>query len=255
MRLKILFFPIVLIISLSIFIGFIWPEISSVRKLNENRIAKNSELQSVAGQQSAIELARKNISDNIEGNKIVNDYLPENKTEERVIAGINYLAADAGVSLVNISLTGTIDKKSPVSTEISTIDQLTESKVNSVQLSSAKISLIGDYEKIRIFFDNLQRMPIFNVIKSVKIARQTSVSDAGDEAVANDFKLAVEAVVDFGYLSVAKVNNKQVEKFNANIDNETMNSLTKYISQKSQLVEDNNAETSNKGKANPFFIN
>ena len=256
MRLKFLFFPIILVVSIAIFLGYIWPEIDNVMKANEDKLTKNVELQSIKDKQLAIESIGKKISDNTDGEKVVNDYLPENKVEERIISGINYLAGDANVSLVNIALTSA--KNVPVATSASTVDPITGQLVvnngaaNLLQTTSAKVSVTGEYDKIRIFLDSLQRMPIINTVKTLSITKQEIKAADAVEGAAVSSVLAADIEVNFGYLAVAKVDNKQVEKFDASLDNETVDSLKKYISQKSQLIGN---DSDPKSKKNPFLAN
>jgi len=263
MRLKFLFFPIVLVISLAIFAGFIWPEISNVKKVNEELLAANTELKAIGEKRLAIESIGKKISDNADGESIVSSYLPENKAEERIISGINYLASDANVSLVNISLSDAKDTSVPTNNSVTgissdelesfMIDPMTGqqvlNKVNKMQSISVKISLVGDYDKIRIFLDNLQRMPVFNTIKSVNIVKQ---KDEAATAETSATILLADIDVNFGYLGLAKVDSQQVEKINEGLDDETISTLKMYVSQKSQTIGDN---TVVKGKINPFVIN
>jgi hypothetical protein len=172
---------------------------------------------------------------------------------------VNYLAGDANVSLVNISLTAAKNVTTPVVDPAllatAPIDPITGQPVisneNTIQSTSAKISLIGDYVKIRIFLDSLQRLPIFNVVKSVNITKQKNVTtDAA--TIATDSSLSAEILVDFGYLGSAVANNAQVENFKPGIDNDTIESLKKYVSQKSQAID---TGTDAKGKVNPFLAN
>lgn len=264
MRLKFLFFPIILIISLAIFIGYIWPEITSILEINDYNVEKSAELQSIKEKQAAIELINKKISENVEEENAVKGYLPENKIEERIISGINYLAGGANVPLLNISL---IDSKetanlmnsgtssspgAPVATNPLVIDPITgkitsDDNKNLIQNTSVKIAIAGDYEKIKIFLDSLQRMPIFNTVKSVNITKEKNAGT--DPAVDVSLSLSADIIVDFGYLSVAKVNSQQLENFKPELDNDTILALNKYISQKSQstVISDDR-----KGKLNPF---
>jgi|GEM_PF-956513 len=276
MRLKSLFFPIMLVISLAIFIGYIWPQISSIRKINEEMLAEKAEMQAINEKKIAIESVGKKISDNTSGEGIVLSYLPQNKTEEQIIGGINYLASDANLSLVDISLNSVDDSskknKGIVTTSLLTgLDSVT-TQAQSVadtnglmQATAVKIALYGDYEKIRIFLDSLQRMPVLNTIKSVVITKQanqkknTEIIDGSEVATTTDSGLLATVEVDFGYLNTIKIDNKQVEIFKNGIDNEVVSVLQNYISQKSQLVDNSIAgsggETGPKGKKNPFLVN
>jgi len=270
MRLKSLFFPIMMVLSLAVFVGYIWPEIQAVRKINEEILAKKAEMAAVTDKKIAIESVGKEISDTMEEN-IVFKYLPQSKAEDQIIGGINYLAGAANVSLVDISMNSVEGESAkedagdavalPASlVGVNTIMPQETANKSALKTTSVKIVLAGDYAKIRIFLDSLQRMPIINTIKSIVIAMQ----EAGKANIAPDVAPVVTASgdvllatinVDFGYLATAKVNNTQVEKFKNVIDNEVISTLQSYISTKSQLVGDDNANGGEKGKKNPFLAN
>jgi hypothetical protein len=215
-------------------------------------------LESIQKKKAAVDSISSDLAVNSEVKDIVKGYLPEDKAEEKIINGVNYLAGDANISLVSISLTSPkrvsasdIDANALVSNIV--IDPLTGQEVlvnpNPIKQTSAKIALMGDYEKIRIFLDNLQRMPIFNTIKSISISKQKTTTQ--DVAVA-DSSLTVDLVVDFGYLNIGKVTGAQAETFVSDIDKKTVDVLREYVSQKSQL---NESEIGSKGKTNPFLSN
>ncbi|MDD5397326.1 MAG: hypothetical protein PHW24_04735, partial [Candidatus Moranbacteria bacterium] len=170
MRLKTFFFPIVLVMAIAIFFGFIWPQIGTIKQIKADMAAKNVELGAIQEKQAAIETLGNQLTDSSNREVSVKNYLPENKVEERIIASINYLAGDANVSLADVSMGGVstvvappvvVDPNVPVSTPASL-----------VKTTSAKISLVGNYEKIRIFLDGLAHMPIFNTVKSLDITKQ-----------------------------------------------------------------------------------
>lgn len=268
MRLKTLFFPIMLVISISIFIGFIWPEISTLREVNEVNLAKKQEFEGIAAKKAAINSMGKQIAGG-DSEKIVKEYLPEAKAEERIINNVNFLATDAGVSLVNVSLTGESASTGSADTTISGVAAAlnptagAEAVLNSNGTSTpavaaqtsksvtASISVSGDYEKIRLFLGGLQHASIFNTVKSVTIAKQAEVKDE-EGSVSNANTLLATAIVDFGYMLPEKVDNQKVETFKQKIDNETVETLKKYVSQKNQAIEINGGS---KGRTNPFLVN
>jgi Tfp pilus assembly protein PilO len=252
MRLKTLFFPIVMIVSVAIFFGYIWPEIGTIKKINEDNIVKTAELQALKVKSESIDEIGREISSNAGVESVVKEYLPEKKAEERIISGINYLVSASGVSLANIALADTTGASVVATAPM--IDPMTgEEIVNdtvSLQTVSAKLSLIGEYEKIRIFLDSLQRMPIFNTIKSLNIKKQEiKTVDAAEEV--NSSTLVVDVDVDFGYLAVSKINNQQVDDFEIDVDKQIVDALKDYISEKSQMPAGDDGA---KGKTNPFLI-
>jgi hypothetical protein len=274
MRLKILFFPIVVVVSLAIFIGFIWPEIQSIIKINEEKIAKNKELNTVKEKQAAIELIGKSITDNINQKDVVNSYLPEKMTEERVLSSLNFLAGDANVSLINVSLVdaavssamrdadimsanpllGGIASATPVDPATQVIDPNTGlpivEEVIKLQNLTMKISVVGEYAKVKAFVDGLQHMPVINSIASIDISKKTA--EQQDQNTANP-SLIVDITADFGYMPFAKVNRQQIEKIKngLSIDTGVIDTLSTYRLKKSDM----NENIGQMGKENPFSAN
>ncbi|NTW27201.1 MAG: hypothetical protein HGA36_02665 [Candidatus Moranbacteria bacterium] len=252
MRLKFLFFPIVLVIALAIFFGFIWPEFGNLAEIRTIKAAKMAELKAINDKQAAIAMIGKKISDNMAGEAIVNEYLPKVKVEEKIINGINYLATDANISLVNMTVGGAAKDVNAVANQIvAAVDPATGlpviDKAEKIKYTTVSISLVGEYDKIRLFLDNLQKMPMLNTIQNLNIHKQENkpTEDAQPSSL-----LAMTANVDFGYLGVSKIDNQLGKKFEDKLDDQTIESLASYISQKSQLI-----EGGSKGKANPFLAN
>lgn len=264
MRLKTLFFPLMLVISISIFAGYIWPEITRLRAANEVNIAKNKELQDVNIKKGAIESLGKQIS-NSDSEKIIRDYLPQVRMEENVIGNVNYLANSANVSLVNISLGGGNDDANdrnnvsagvagilnPIARASAAIDETAVGAVeqSALRATSAEISVIGEYEKVRIFLDGLNRISIFNNIKSLTISKPEKSKEDG-AVDSNNNVLSVAVVVDFGYMPVSKLDGQKVLAFKSNIDDGVVEILKNYVSQKYSF-----SPTSGdaKGRVNPFL--
>lgn len=230
-----------LVVSLSIFIGYIWPEINNVKNINKEKNTNTQSLQDIKDKQSAIELIGAQIANDNDGKTIVYNYLPNKKVEERIIGGVNYLAVDSGVSLVNISL------KNLDSINLTDVNQKGNAvnNANLLKFSEATISIAGDYEKIKLFINQLQQMALFNNIKSFVISKKEESSDSGN--------LSVEIIMNFGYLPSSEINNKNISNFKAELDNNTISVLKQYISQKTESIAAMISDTGNKGKANPFF--
>lgn len=255
-----------LVISISIFIGYIWPEIMVLKDANEVNLASKKELQDLIVKKDAIELIGKKITDS-DGEKIIKEYLPEKKVEERIINEINYLADSSNVSLIDVSLGGDGDAKvkkkatslglAGVLNPLARADEpvLEEGSENIVYggmyATSAKISISAEYDKIKTFMNGLHRTPILNVVKSLEITSKQAEQEEGEASNGN--LLVANIVVDFGYMPISKVDNKKVETFEqSGIDKETMDVLSRYISQKAQSLETGNGEM---GRTNPFIAN
>ncbi|EKD46738.1 MAG: hypothetical protein ACD_67C00088G0001 [uncultured bacterium] len=273
MRLKTLFFPIILVISVSIFIGYIWPEITRLRSANEIKLKMDQQLQEIDVKKGAAESVGKQISSS-DSEKTIKDYLPENKIEERIINDVNFLASGSNVALVDISLESEktvsdsktaapvgvagilnpIARADAVANEEQPIDELTAGKAvgSATRSTSAMISISGEYDKIRVFLNGLHRLPIFSTVKSLVITKQQTEKSEGESSSSENILLA-NVDVDFGYMNVSKVSGQEVAKFNPeNIDNEIVDVLKKYTSQKAPSLE---IDGGAKGKSNPFNSN
>jgi hypothetical protein len=272
MRLKFLFFPVMLVISLAIFIMYIWPEYDNLKKANEEKTVAAQSLKDIGEKQSAIELVGTQITNNSGEKTIVDNYLPNKKVEEQIIAGINYLALDSQVSLVDISIKdidptktamgGSPDIVSSInssvavskSAELPTDDTLVSSSADAMQFSRASIKISGEYEKIRLFLDQMQRMPLLNSVRILAISTQAkNLASGGDVSTINPAELLADIVVDFGYLKPSSFDNNKIIKFKPGLDNETISTLEQYISQKTVSALPAIGDNSGKGKANPFL--
>jgi hypothetical protein len=132
-----------------------------------------------------------------------------------------------------------------------------------MQFDETSISVSGEYEKIGLFIDKLQKMALFNSIKSLIIANSTSkdltntvvsadVSQTSTTSVSKN--LTAEIVVKFGYLKPVD-SNSQIAKVDQKIDNETLDVLKLYIAGKDvSSVSSETGDAGSKGKHNPFFL-
>lgn len=254
MRLKFLFFPIVLIASIFIWYGFIWSEIKAVRTATAEKKLKTTELETIKSKQQMIESLGTQLTEKGEIESVIKGYLPENKTEERIINSVSYLASDANVALVDISLSSGKATGPIVQTGVlDAIDPLTGNPVvekNSLKSTSVGISVSGEYDKIRVFLSGLAHVPIFNEIKLLQIAKQPPVEKDGVKVETN--ALIATVSVDFGHFAVDKADISDVANLKTELDNATIDALQKYVSVKSQSIGDDGAQ---KGKQNPFVVN
>lgn len=240
-----------MVIAVAIFWGFAWPDILVIKKINEDRAKILADLKTVKDKQVTIGQVKDKIVSDADGAKIVNEYLPKEKTEERIIDNISYAAGNANLSLTNMSVApaqAKVASISPVAIISPETGQPVPAKVDPILKTSAKASVSGEYDKIRMFLDNIQKISIYNTIKSVSISKKIDTT-AGKEAIVNDSILTAEVAVDFGYMEPIKVSS---QKFDDALDGNTITVLRKYISQKAQPLGVVGGE---KGKTNPFLAN
>ncbi len=261
MRLKTFFFPIILVIIVALFFGFILPLIKDIKIQNDNKASKEETLKTISDKQLAIEQNGKMIADDFDNKKAVNTYLPEIKVEEKIITGINLLASDASVALLDLTLAGKENVQPSANFVVSAVKPA-QSQASSLQFTSATISVIGEYDKIKIFLDNLERMPILNKINSITIVKKEAKDDdkqlTEEELAASagsESKLVAEIAIDFGYMPFVNIENEKIGEFDGKIDKSVIDSFSAYIASKSKIIEAKNDEVGTKGKTNPFLIN
>jgi Tfp pilus assembly protein PilO len=278
MRLKFLFFPIILVVSVSIFILYVWPEIGNFKIANENKKTATQALQEIGEKQKAIEQLGTQISNSSDDKTLVDNYLPNKKVEEQIIAGINYLALDSQVSLVDVSIKDIEPAESGLETSPSIVSSINTSvattksgevpvaagntlstNANSgMKFSRTTIKVSGEYEKIRLFLDQLQRMPLLNTIKSINIYNQPENSvnpNSGNNNSTSTLSniLVSDIVIDFGYLKPSVFDNNKISIFKPELDKETVSLLKQYVSQKTVPALPTVGIGGDRGKANPFL--
>jgi hypothetical protein len=254
MRLKYLFFPIILVICLALTWGYILPEYNeyktvqtdledNLKKLNDANIRKN-----------ALEAIGSQIESDSQTETLINNYLPTTKTEEKIISNINFIASDAGVLLANLNIAPASDDPSgslAASVAAAPVSATPAPGANAqlVQTSQATITANGEYSKLLIFFDKLEKMPIYNNIKSLKIAKPTKSSET--DLNENPANLNAVIVVDFGYLKTVEPDAAKIAKLNQKLDTESIETIRSYVSSSRSVGE--NAQQSASGKTNPFL--
>ncbi len=242
MRLKYLFFPITLVLAMFIFVIYMIPAFGVLKKVNASYKLSEQALQGVRSKKVALEALSSQLKEEEENNVMVLNYLPINKTEERIIGGANYLAVDAGVALVNVSL----------KTNLNNVKQETEielsgstPKEETIKTTEATIEVVGDYDKLKIFFNGIQHMSLLNSIKSLSV---TSKEDP-EQNSANS--LSAKLVVDFGYLSLIKADNQKLANFQGEsaVSLEAVKKLKEYTS---KVVPEIKAGELTSSRTNPF---
>lgn len=271
MRLKSLFFPVVVLVSLFIFISYIWPEISNLKDINKKKIINEKSLQDVRNEQTAVKSIGTQLAGNSEIGTIISSYLPAKKAEEKIIGGINYLAADSGVFLESASVKdlyvedpygamavdSSASSESAASTEGAEGDPaLALNDTNKLRFIETIIGVRGDYEKIKLFIDQVEKMPMLNDIKSLSISRvkETASSGSGDgETQQVSSNLLATMTINFGYMPLLEVDNNKLINFKVAFDTSAINVLKQYISQKIDSSNYLVGNTDGKGRPNPFI--
>ncbi len=266
MKIKILVFPAVLAISITILIAYIWPEIDALRKANGDLAGSKAILENILEKKSKMENLKNSLNQNQDKEKFVLDFLPLKKNDEGVINGINYLATNSGVSLVNLTIEedknqvavvendpGAVDSKKVLfsqSSEVNANSQVNKLAEAKMQFVKSKISIVGNYENIKTFLEDLYKMEMLNSIDSILISKQEEGQSQGVKVDQNSNTLYSNIEVSFAYLPRTKINGD----FSSPIFSQTSFDFTAYnklnglISRKIPKL-----EVGEEGRSNPFL--
>lgn len=266
MRLKIFFAPVAFLVAGIIAIWYIWPSFQQIVSRTKELKSSKEAYELAVKRKENVEILRGVLDKNKETENFVKSYLPPVKSDERIVDGLNYLAADSGISLVNVS----IEEEKDISPKITDGNNLTQSNptiINNKSASSgdasfaknrsqvkfftAKISVSGKYENIKMFLGQVHRMEILNKIKSISISKiQTNSSGSSEDEKTDSSILTGNFEIKFAYMPLINEDGGSgAEVFsNNNIDFSPYEKLENMIAKKIPQIEEGQ-----RGKSNPFL--
>jgi hypothetical protein len=261
MRLKFLFFPTMLILSLVVIAAYIWPEIGAIKDAKSAYAASTKTLATIKENQNNIMSINAQLSASSDKTNLVMAYFPEKKSEEKIVDSLNYLAAGAGLSVIAIDF----EKDSVPVVQAPPVDTTTRApaaapaadptqpvEVAPVELAvkNANVHVIvtGDYEKILMYADQVQKMGMSNKIKQIKIAPQAADVNAPQEGGLPS-TLSADIEISFPYAPALKNASLSGNNFSkASFDFTPVTKLSEYISSSLQPI-----QIGTIGKTNPFL--
>lgn len=277
MRLRLLFFPLMLALSVAIVLLAIVPQWEKIKTGRTDLAAKQKNLSDITTKQENIGKLESYIKNNSADVEFVKAYLPIVRNEERIIDGVNYLATNSGMALGNIDVES-IKSALPEVQEgtgldvpvmgSASVEQGTEATQTDqaivappkprLQLTKATINASGNYDAVMVFLTNLYKMEFFNSIESIDIStnKKDEATQTGETETAESQGseiLVVEIVMNFGFLPTASVPagsgyaNSLFLK--SAYDTSAVSELREFVSQKIPAL-----EVSGGGKANPFTL-
>ena len=263
MRVKILIFPLVLAGAVAILIAFVWPEWKKVQTLNKEAKASQALLVEVQEKKKNIEKLKAELSRIQDKESFVLSYLPVERSDEEIINGLNYLAANSGVSLAGISVekpaaAKTVDENTQAASSKdvifsksgdASIMEVSGAVLNpEIRYAKIKINVSGSYENIKNFLDQVYKMEMFNKIISFEVSSSPRQSSGQDQS-ADPSALSVAIEADFGRMPNVIVG----KDYSAPIFGRTSFDMAGYEKLESLVARKiPDISVGDKGRSNPF---
>ena len=199
-----------LIISLSLMLGFVYPRFIEYSTAKQENMTKSRDLDDVSKNINAVKSLADDLAKNSKNAEIVKSYFPQTPREENILNTINYLASSAGVLLSNVTLEKDVSAKSLVvgAAEGKVAENATSGSTKTpldIKFITVGISVVGEYDKIQMFADSLQRSHMYGTISEYLIKKddQPAAADAQNKSQ-NDTMLLGKITFKAGYSAPLK---------------------------------------------------
>lgn len=230
MKVKILLFPLSLVIALAFGIFWVQPEVSAIFLLQSQKAEIESRLSEADRVIANIDTLDRSLTENAGDVQFVSTYLPKEGRDDRVIDEVNFLAGESGLLLVSTGLSRVASQVAQVAAEevaaataqaeldaampgsyinnagtpagskITFVASKPSAKVRSTDVS---VSVLGKYEQIKAFTDRIYRADNFQSFLSLDVSKkpqgQAGSQSVSAEATASDV-LSADIKVRFGVL-------------------------------------------------------
>lgn len=266
MRLKFLFFPSVLIVAVALFIGVIWPGLQEYKLKN----AENAELEKQLLDLDKREQNAQQMAQELENKKEMRDfmdkYLPVKPSEERILDSVNYVSVGSGVALAGIEVKEaprdtSAEAAAPGGIALTSVDPAmvntlgesaaqggTAAQPSPVKMMDAKVKVVGEYDKIKLFLANIRKLEFYNNIKSVTLSKQEATTDENGEKT-NENVLTATMEISFGHMPRVKAQSADGSLFSAAaLETGSYEAVREYAKQVIPALEPELA-----GRGNPFL--
>lgn len=207
MSLKLLFFPITLLLAVFLSVVYIKPDIETILLKRTEEAAKQEALRNVESVEANVRAIAQSLDQRKAVTTLVNRYFPASIDQERSLDVINFLAQQAGIIVNGIELKENQKELPPqAAVEAEPVDFLGEASSaqnrgpDVPESYQATITVMGSYENLRNFFDRLHHTDRLRVMRSLQVGQ---VPDAdrfvGEQEIIPAGFLAATLAVDFLY--------------------------------------------------------
>jgi len=244
MRLKIFLTPFALLIAVIVATWYIWPVVVDIQ-LKMGEVKKSQEnLNATSVKKDNVAVLVASLDKNKDKEDFISSFVPSSKDEEKIVNGLNYLASDSGVNLLNISIADDkISGQPTAATSIAPGKTSTYTATPTIKFSIVDVIFSGKYENIKIFLSQIHKMEIINRINLLSISKAAVNEAGGDE-------LATNAEIKFGYMPyINQAESGLSSVFSQSSFNfDSYSKINELIARKIPVL-----DTGQRGKANPFL--
>lgn len=249
MRLKVFLAPFAFLIAVIISVWYLWPLTTDIMSKLDEVKGNQENLNATLLKKENVENLTASLDSNKDKENYILNFIPSAKDEEKIINGLNYLAGDSGLSLIDVSI---IDEKAVSSAKGNSAAAalksqgktgITPPETPAVRFAVADVNVSGKYENIKIFLGQLQRMEMFNKINMLSISRANNQDPGGDMLIAN-------LGIKFGYMPyINRTGSNLPQVFSqGNINFSSYSKIRELTASKIPVL-----DAGQKGKINPFL--
>lgn len=267
MRLKVFFTPLVFLVIVVLSIWYIWPTIQEIQiKKKEVESSKNN-LKSTLEKKQNVETLKGILDKNKEKEDFILSYLPSSRSEERIVDGLNYLATESGLNLSAISIEEekvVVQSEQPANSAMAANPTV----INNSSSGSASVSqplvverprpvarnvnvnatVSGKYENLKIFFDQVYKMNMFNRVNSLSVLKGKADNAEGEQVNSDVLIINVELIFKYLPLIHEETGSPSSIFSSSSIDFSPYTKLNELMTKIIPALDEGQ-----KGKSNPFL--
>ncbi|MDD3607256.1 MAG: type 4a pilus biogenesis protein PilO [Candidatus Moranbacteria bacterium] len=182
MKLKLFFLPIVLVVTLLVFIYFIKPAWSENGQLKEELAKEQKALEELISKSNSLEKAFNHYQEFSQNKDLINNAIPTSKSEDKLVGEINEAANFAGIAVNEIEFTEQKTTAKAVQAELLQDDQSVANE-DSLAEVSMDIKVAGEYTQVKKFIELLGSTNRFVKFSLLDISRLKQSDDQISEGM------------------------------------------------------------------------
>jgi hypothetical protein len=235
------------------------PEFSSINKATAEIKGKENTLNEIKQRNERIGSLISNLDANKDKENLVLGYLPNSKEEELIISSVFQSVVNSSIYLSNLgisyqkkpfSISPQFENSQPSDLPVeNAADSSLPASSTNINIANAKLSLVGTYENIKTFLNQVFTMEKENNVSSIKIYKiQSSGEQSG--AGSNVNNLNAEVSVSFDNVPSLKLKKDEVHPVfsKSSFDFSVTDDIGKLFSRKVAPLDVGSA-----GRSNPFL--